>query len=95
MAELVVRLVDDGLVVWSDTVDAPTSPVMTAEAMIEYLGSLDGVSEEAAAALVRVAVQRGTSDPTVDRDELLRGNRAGPGEMTLSLADLLQQYRSQ
>jgi hypothetical protein len=65
---------------------------MPAEAMVEYLRSRDGVSEERAMDLVRTAVASGTSDPAVDLDQVLRSNRAGPGETTLTLAELLRLY---
>jgi len=63
---------------------------MQTDAMVDR--SRDGVSEERATHLVRTAVASGTSDPAVDLDEILRTNRAGPRETTLTVVELLRLY---
>ena len=92
VGQFVVRLDNERLVVWSDTVDAPTSPAMTGAALIDHLEVQHGLSEEDSTALVRAAVEFGTSDPTRCLEVVLRTNRAGPDERTLTLAELLRGY---
>jgi hypothetical protein len=94
VGELVVRLAEDRFVVWSDTVDAPTSRVMTGDAMVSFLAPRAEVGMEKAAALVRFATDVGTSDPTVTLDDVLRANRAGPAGTTLSAEEIVRAYSS-
>lgn len=92
--ELIVRLAKDADIVWSNTLDAPTSPVMGRAAMRDTLTSRPGTGHEQAAQLLDVADEFGTSDPAIDIDTLLRENRAGPGESPLTVEQILVAYRS-
>lgn len=93
MATLLVRLAEDSYVIWSDTVDAPTSAVMTGHAAESHLRTHHGLSSEEASAMLSAADASGTSDPAVPLEELLRTNRAGREERRLSLDELLEEYR--
>jgi hypothetical protein len=65
---------------------------MAADEMVEYLHQRDGLTKEQAAGLARLADEFGVSDSTRNRDAVLEANRAGPGETTLTVAELLQLY---
>jgi hypothetical protein len=93
VATLLVRLAEDSFVTWSDTVDAPTSAVMTRHTAESRLQAHEGLSSEEASALLSGTDASGTSDPAVPLEELLRTNRAGPDERRLSIDELLQTYR--
>jgi hypothetical protein len=93
VATLLVRLADDSYVIWSNTVDAPISAVMTRHTTESHLQAHEGLSPEEASALLSATDALGTSDPAVPLDELLRTNRAGRDERRLSLDELLQAYR--
>lgn len=92
MAKLVVRLLPGKLVVWSNTVDAPVSAVMDAERLVAHLVEREQVSYAEAMAVVEAAVEHGTSDPAQPLSELLRANRAGPGEETLDAEGIVAWY---
>jgi hypothetical protein len=92
MAQLVVRLADNSYVLWSDTVDAPVTPVLGRTAIISFLESEHHVTWEAADSLVRTADESATSDPTRNLSEVVDQNRAGPGESNLSLDELISAY---
>jgi hypothetical protein len=93
VAILLVRLAEDSYVTWSDTVDAPTSAVMTRHAVAAHLQAHERLSADEASALLLATDASGTSDPAAPLQELLRTNRAGRGERTLSLDELLDEYR--
>jgi hypothetical protein len=93
VATLLVRLAEDSYVTWSDTVDAPTSAVMTGPTAESHLQAHHGLSSEEASVLLSAADASGTSDPAVPLEELLRTNRAGRDERRLSLDELLEEYR--
>jgi hypothetical protein len=92
MAQLVVCLAENSYVLWSDTVDAPVSPVKGRSEMVSLLESEHHVTWEEADTLVRVADKGGTSDPTRTLAEVVKHNRAGPGEATLTLPELIRAY---
>jgi hypothetical protein len=93
MGQLVVRLADDSYVLWSDTVDAPVSPVMPRIDLIGLLEAEHHMTWEGADALVEAADRSGTSDPARSLSDLLAGNRAGPGEARLTIEQLVRSYK--
>ena len=92
MGSLVVRLQHNQYVKWSNTVDAPVSPVCTRETLIALLETEDEVSFSEASRLMDLADQGGTSDPHVDLATLLSTNRAGPAEEILTLDEIIRMY---
>jgi hypothetical protein len=94
MGELVVRLDDDAYVLWSDTVDAPVSPVMPRTDLVGLLEAEYPMTWEGADALVEAANLSGTSDPARSLSDVLAGNRAGPGESRLTIEQLINSYRA-
>lgn len=93
MATLLVRLADDAYVKWSDTTDAPASHVMTKAEASDALQTDDGLASDEVERLIGQADTTGTSDPAVSLDALLATNRAGTNEESLSLSDILSEYR--
>lgn len=75
MARLVLRLRQEAFVVWSTTVDAPASPVLPADELIEHLRAA-GESEDDARAVVARAAALGTPDPSYTLDDAIAANRA-------------------
>lgn len=61
--------------------------------MAQHLLEQRGLTAEEAASLLAVVDSNGTSDPTVTIDDVVRSNRAGPGEIALSLDQIIDQYR--
>ena len=94
MSQLVARLAEESYVLWSDTVDAPVTPVMGRTAIVSLMESEHHVSWSEAESLVRTADEFGTSDPTKNLSDVVGHNRAGPGESTLTLAELISAYSS-
>ena len=92
MGQLVVCLGEDSYVLWSDTVDAPVSPATGRSKMVSLLESEHHVAWDEADTLVRVADEGGTSDHGRTLAEVVRHNRAGPGESTLTLPELIRAY---
>jgi hypothetical protein len=92
MGQLVVCLAEDTYVLWSDTVDAPVTTVKGSSAIVSLLESKHHVTWEEADTLVRVADESGTSDPARTLTEVVSHNRAGPGESTLTLPELIRAY---
>lgn len=89
MPRYIAKLGDDAYVDWSTVVDAPVSWVLTRGAAVAEW-SKDRVAR---------ADQNGTS--ILDRyptgqtpDEIVRGNRAGPGESELTVAEILTAYNA-
>lgn len=93
MAELVVRLATDCYVVWSRTVDAPTTTVLGRQTMAQHLRKHHHLPPEEAESLLAVADTNGTSDAATSVVDVVRSNRAGPGEAALSLEEIIEQYR--
>jgi hypothetical protein len=89
----VVKLQADAYVVWSNTVDAPVSPILDRPGLTRHLIDRLDISQDMAESLLRNADANGTSAPGVTLDEVIRTNRAGPGESRLTLAELLGKYR--
>jgi hypothetical protein len=94
MGQLVVRLADDSYVLWSDTVDAPVSPVVPRINLIGLLEAEYHMTWQGADALVEAADRFGTSDPARSLSDVLAGNRAGPGESRLTIEQLINSYRA-
>ena len=93
MGTLVVRLAPDAYVTWSDTVDAPVSPVLDRDGLAAFLLAHDDVPPVVARKLLRAADETGTSDPARDLAALLADNSAGPGGTWLSAEEIIRQYR--
>ena len=93
MGTFVVRLGDDQYVKWSNTVDAPVSPVLTRSELILFLEAEDQVTFSQAEHLLTLADHNGTSDPHTDLESLLATNRAGSEGQNLSIAEIIQDYR--
>ena len=89
---LVVRLLPGKLTLWSNTVDAPVSPVMDERRLVKFLVEHEQVSYDDAVALVGAARRDGTSDPSQPLSEVLASNRAGPGEERLDVAAIISRY---
>ena len=89
---LVVRLQPRKLVLWSNTVDAPVSPVLDRDHLIEFLLEREEVTYDKAAAIVDAAEQHGTSDPSLTAEEVLANNRAGKSEETLDVPSMIALY---
>ena len=93
MATLLVRLADNAYVKWSDTTDAPVGHVMTRAEASNALRNADGLATDEVERLVGQTDTTGTSDPTVSLEALLAANRAGTHEESLSLDEILAEYR--
>ena len=89
----VVRLAPDAYVTWSDTVDAPVSPVLDRDGLAAFLLAHDALPPAAAHELLRAADETGTSDPAQSLADLLADNSAGPGGTWLSTEEIIRQYR--
>lgn len=88
-----VRLGEDQYVEWSNTVDAPVSPVLPRHEMIAFLDREHPISYLEAAHALELADQHGTNDPSTDLAEVLATNRAGDNEQALTLDEILRMYR--
>jgi hypothetical protein len=77
---------------WSEVVDAPVTRAMSREGFAEYYADRYGPTVAAAMLGDRLdrAVEHGTSAmrPT-SAEEMLRGNRAGPGERCLTFDEII------
>lgn len=91
MGQFVVCLATDKFVVWSNTVDAPTSEVTDADGLVQVLRERRIEDVEARAA-VDQAQRTGVSDPDWTVPDVLADNRAGPDEECLSIDEILEQY---
>ena len=92
MGEAVLRLGEDAYVLWSDTVDAPISPVLAEADLLSHLRSHHGIDSAEASAAVQRAAAHGSSDPALPLADALATNRAGPDERHLTLDELLERY---
>jgi hypothetical protein len=92
MGKFVVRLMPGKLVIWSNTVDAPASPVMDRQHLVEHLADHEQVSYQEAVEIVDAAERDGTSDPSQPLTEVLAGNRAGPNEEALDALGIVVRY---
>lgn len=92
MGKFVVQLLPGKLVLWSNTVDAPVSPVMDRQGLVEHLTEHEQVTYEKAVAIVDAAERDGTSDPSQPRDEVMARNRAGPNEEALGVQGIIDPY---
>lgn len=92
MGSFVVRLAEGRYVKWSNTVDAPVSPVLDRSALVELLEAEDQLTFSQADQLLTLADDNGTSDPATDLETLLETNRAGPNEESLTVEEILRRY---
>jgi hypothetical protein len=93
MGKLLARLAENAYVIWSNTVDAPISHVMTRDETLRAVQVAEGLRLAEAKRLVEQADATGTSDPDVGLETLLASNRAGTDESRLSAAKILESYR--
>lgn len=93
MGVLVVHLGEGQYVKWSNTTDAPVSYVLNREQLTHELETADQMTFSQAVRLLDLADEAGTSDPDVSLETLIEGNRAGPDESSLSLSDIIRDYR--
>jgi hypothetical protein len=93
VGELVACLGHDLYVVWSDTVDAPPSPVLSRAAMTEHLVHRNAVGRANVDGLMARVDANGTSADGVAVADLIAVNRAGAGERHLTLEEILVAYR--
>lgn len=91
MGQFVVCLATDKLVVWSNTVDAPTTKVMDADGLVQVLLER-GIEYVEARAAVDQAQRTGVSDPDWTVPDVLADNRAGPHEECLSIDGILELH---
>lgn len=94
MGNLLVKLAPDCYVEWSSIVDAPISSTMTLDQLWDYIREeygRDG-AERLPARLARCDVNGTSSNDGTTLETLEAYNRAGPGETTLSIAEIIQQY---
>jgi hypothetical protein len=92
MAVFVVRLGPEQFVMWSNTVDAPVSPLMGRDDLVRELQSKYEFAEQDATQTLDSAEADGTSCRDTTLEEVLEVNRAGPGEERLTLAEIIEQY---
>jgi hypothetical protein len=92
MAVFVVRLGSEQFVMWSNTVDAPVSPVMGRDDLVRELQSKYEFAEQEATQTLERAEADGTSSGDTTLEEALDVNRAGPGEQRLTLEEIIEQY---
>ena len=92
MGKLVVRLKPGKVVLWSNTVDAPISPVLDRDGLVDHLVEHEEVTYEEAVAMVATAESHGTSDRDVPLSRVLGTNRAGPGEQRLGVDQIIEAY---
>jgi len=81
---------------WSEVVDAPVTMAMSREDFVEWYTDRHG--QDAAAGLderLARAVEHGTSAmrPT-SAEEMFQGNRAGPGESSLTFEEIIANVTS-
>jgi hypothetical protein len=93
----IVKLADDAYCEWSTVVDSPVSHVLTRE---DALRRFDHDRIARAEEYV-TSVLPGPDDPHAgmlrpsSAEAFVAGNRAGPGEIELSLADIIERYRAE
>lgn len=94
MPKFIVKLAEDKFVEWSTIVDAPVTYILSKEGMIEYLDAEYGrASKENNVVRVDRADKTGTSSMMGDDlESIVSGNRAGPKETEISLAEIIEQY---
>jgi adenylate kinase family enzyme len=87
MGRYIAKLADDAYVDWSTVVDAPVSWVLAREAAVKEW------TEERIARADRNGTSILDGYPAgYTPEEIVSGNRAGPGEAELSVAEILQRY---
>lgn len=93
MAKYVIKIRDKYLE-WSTAVDAPVTRGMTREEMIEHL--VLSVTEEARSnagrRLCRADDHGSSAIPFESAEDVIFGNRAGPGETELSIDGIYDEY---
>ncbi len=86
MTKALFRVGKNAYVEWSTTVDGPISFIMSKP-------ELDArYPKEQVERTERLGHSFGDIDQAMTPEELIAGNRAGPGETTLSLEELLSEY---
>jgi hypothetical protein len=80
-------------VLWSDTVDAPVSPVLSRDVLLSELQSEYELSADEALWTIDDAEAHGTSYEGLGLEGMvLDENRAGPDEERLTLHEIIEQY---
>jgi hypothetical protein len=93
MSELVVRLAPGCYVLWSRTVDAPTSGLLDRAAIVRHIVDHRDLHIDEAESLLEVVDANGTSDPTFSVSDIVGSNRAGTDGSALTLEQIIEQYR--
>lgn len=87
MGKYVAKLGEDAYCEWSTVVDAPVSWIVSRPSAVDEWG------EDRVARADRNGTSILDSYPAGNTpEEIVRGNRAGPGETEATLAEILQHY---
>jgi hypothetical protein len=62
--------------------------------MLEWLVKHDCIDKSRALLILSTVDEFGTSDPCIDLQSLIAGNRAGSDESALSVEEILGEYRN-
>lgn len=94
MPKFIVKLGDDKYCEWSTVVDAPVTPIVTLDELHEYYRQQYGEAgmEGLPARLARVEATGCSAFDRMTAEELIQGNRAGPREKELTLAEIIESY---
>lgn len=93
MGQFIVKVAPDAYLLWSTIVDAPVSQIKRRAEFEEYHHQLYGdAGMIGMASRFDRADRTGTSAYTMTRDEVIAGNRAGPNETTLTIAEIIAAY---
>jgi hypothetical protein len=87
MGKYVAKLADDAYVEWSTVVDAPLSWVLSRQRAIGEWGHMRVLRADKNGTSILDDYPAGETP-----DEIVRGNRAGPQETEISVADILSAY---
>lgn len=93
MPKYATRLAEDKYVIWSTIVDAPITYAQRREDMIALLSARNDNDWDWAVQAVAEADRNGANHGETLKS-VLAGNRAGPNEERLTLAQILEMYES-
>lgn len=87
MGSYVAKIADDAYVEWSSVVDAPVSWVQTREQAVKRWTEERVARADANGTSILDGYPAGNTP-----EEIVRANRAGPGESRLTVAEIIEAY---
>lgn len=92
MPQYILKLPNDMFMLWSTIVDAPTTYAVPREDFVAWY--LEQYGTTSADELKKRMARAETHGSSVGHslEDVIAGNRAGPGESTLTLEEILEQY---